>query len=360
MKFGTSTSDDIYIAALEAINDRGGVHGRMLELHPITYLPVGTDEADATCVELTEDKEIFVVIGQSLGEGIFCYIELHETAAVMAGTMVESRLERAKAPYATTSGSAADRQARFVAEMERLGLLEDAVIGVTGSVDVSEDNFRAVVKAFNDAGYDVVEGLIGDNDDDLVETARQQEVIYERMIEAGVNVTVSTTGVPLAMANAVDAGYETDQWLLATTMSARGLRDAGVDPMYIDGAYGMAATATGTAGYTALFDDPLVKACVEDIEARTGREIPRTDDVEINDFGATISACAIAEILERALLNAGPNLTNDTFQAGLEAIGPIDLPGRTDSRLEPGHMGASDGLITVRFDGAAGVWEAVE
>ena len=360
VKFGTSTSDDIAVAALEEINDRGGVHGRLLDLHVVTYLPVGTDEADAACVELTEDEQVFVVVGSTLGESIFCFIELHETAAVMAGSMFQYRLDRARAPYVTTGGDIADRMDTFVAEMEAVGVLEGATVGIVGSVDVSEDNYREAVRAFTDAGYEVVEGLLGDNDEDLTETARQQDVIFERMTEAGVTVTVDTTGVPLSIANAVSAGYQTDQWLLTTTMSGRGLRDAGVDTMFLDGAYGVAATTVGTTGYEATFDDPLVKECVEDIEARTGRTIPRTDDAEINDFSTVISSCAIADILEQGLLNAGPNLTNETFLAGLEAIGPIELPGRTDSRIEPGHMGASDGLTTVRFDGAEGTWSPVE
>ena len=44
-------------------------------------------------------------------------------------------------------------------------------------------------------------------------------------IPSGVTVTVDTTGVPLSIANAVNSGYTSEQWLLTTVMTGRGLRD---------------------------------------------------------------------------------------------------------------------------------------
>ena len=359
VSFGVTNAEDIYVAALEAINDRGGVHGRMLEIHSVNYLPVGTTEADAACVELTEDHEVFVVVGATLGDGVLCYTELHETAAVVVGGMTEERKARARAPYATVSNETAERSEAFVAAMDELGLLEGKTIGVTGSIDVSEDAYDFTMDALRDAGYDPIGGLTGDNNDDLGASARDAELVYERFRTSGVDVTVSTTGVPLAMANAISAGYETDQWLLLTSMTARGLRAEGVDPFYIDGAYSVNLTPIGTTAQPAMADDPIVSACVDDMEARTGRELPYELDVEISNIGSALAACSFASILEAALINAGPDLTNDTFQAGLEAIGPIDLAGYPNGFLGPGDLSASSTFGTTRFDAAAGVWEPI-
>ena len=65
-------------------------------------------------------------------------------------------------------------------------------------------------------------------------------------------------------------------------------------------------------------------------------------------------------MLEAGLTNAGPELTNESFQAGLEAIGLIDLPGRSDAALGPGDLSASSTFTTTRFDAATEVWEPVE
>ena len=52
--------------------------------------------------------------------------------------------------------------------------------------------------------------------------------------------------------------------------------------------------------------------------------------------------------LEAGLTNAGPDLTNQSLQAGHEAIGPIDLPGHFDATIGPDDYGAA-------FDSANGL-----
>jgi hypothetical protein len=108
-----------------------------------------------------------------------------------------------------------------------------------------------------------------------------------------------------------------------------------------------------------MADDPAVAACVDDVNARTGRTVPYELDVEISSLGQTLAACANAAILEAGLTNAGPMLTNETFQAGLEAIGPIDLAGYPPASLGPGDLSASSEFVVTRFDAENEVWEPV-
>ena len=362
VKLGRTTSTDIYVAALEAINDRGGIGGRMLELYPVTYLPVGTAEAEAACVELTEDHEVFLVVGDAIGDEILCVTDLHETAALMTAGMTEERAERAQAPYASVSAGTEERADAFVAAMDEQGLLEGRTIGVAGSADVSVTTFDSTVQALEDAGYEPVDGLSGDNNEDLVASAQESDVFYERFRVEGVNTTVETTGVPLAFSNAIGAGYETEQWLLAipTAISGRTLAEVGVDPFYLDGAYSTAATPIGTSLQPALAEDPALADCVADIEARTGRVVSYALDEEVNDLSAVLSGCAVAIILEAAILNAGPDLTNDSLLAGLEAIGEIELPGYFGAALGPGDLSAASEFLTVSFNAASGTWDPVE
>ncbi|MCH7788611.1 MAG: hypothetical protein IH940_04140, partial [Acidobacteria bacterium] len=144
---GRTNSEDIYLAALEAINDRGGVNGRLLEIHPVIYLPVGNVEADAACVELTEDHEVFVVVGVTLSDEILCITDAHETAAIVAAGMTAQRKAGARAPYATIGVETEERSAGFVAAMDQLGVLDGATIGVTGSPDVSVEAYETTVQA---------------------------------------------------------------------------------------------------------------------------------------------------------------------------------------------------------------------
>ncbi len=361
VNFGLSNAGDLYLAAIESVNDRGGVHGRMLEPVLKEFLPVqGTAPVDAVCVELTEDEMVFVVIGTTLQEQILCFTELNETAAIVTSGITEERQAKAKAPYATVVDTAEGRAARFAEIMEATGVFDDATVGVTGAVDVSLTGYESVLEALRGIGIDPIEGLIGGNADDLSASAREQALIYQRMDDAGVDVTVSTSGVPLTIANAIDAGYESPQWVLSTAMSGRGLTDAGVPHEYLDGALAVMNTPIGTPDQPDMADDPLVAGCVDDLVARSGHEVFYDLDAEVNDLAQALGACANVAILEQALLNAGPVLTNDSLQAGLEAIGPIDLPGYTDASLGPGDMGAVKGLTLVEFDAATGLWNLVD
>jgi ABC-type branched-subunit amino acid transport system substrate-binding protein len=358
--FGRTNSLDLWTAALEDINARGGIHGRRLEIHGTEFLPVGSTSFDEACVELTQDEEVFVVIGQALEDQVLCLIELNSTAAVVVAGMADPILTRSRAPYATLWAAYETQAANLVALVETQGVLDGATIGVVGSIDVGVIEYQTIVDAFRAAGYEVVEGLIGDNDRDLAETARDQALVYERMKEAGVDFTVSTTGVPLEIFNAQSENYETDQWLLTVVMSSSGLTEAGVGLDYLDGALAVVNTPIATSSQPGLGSDPAVAACVDMLEAGSGHDLFYELDVETNDLASGLYACAITDILEAALTAAGPELTNDAFADALGSIGPIDLAGYFDASLSPDDLGAAKGLRLARFNATTGAWELLD
>lgn len=358
--FGRSNALELWTAALEDINARGGVHGRMLEIHGTEFLPVGSTSFDEACVKLTEDEEVFVVVGQALEDQVLCLTELHDTAAVVVSGMDDTLLERSTAPYATLWASYETQAANLVALAESRGVLDGATIGVVGSADVGVLEYRSIVDAFVAAGYDVVEGLIGDNDDDLAETARDQAVIYERLKAAGVDLTVSTTGVPLEIFNAQSENYESDRWLLSVVMPASGLVDAGVDLAYLDGALAVVNTPVATDAQESMTDDAGVAACVDVLERGSDLTIDFSLDAEKNDVASALYACGIARILETALLAAGPDLTNESFADALASIGPIDLPGYFGVSLDGDDLGAAKELRLAEFDATTGAWTLLD
>ncbi|MEM1335547.1 MAG: hypothetical protein AAGG08_19045, partial [Actinomycetota bacterium] len=79
--FGVTNSVDLFAAALESINDRGGIAGRQLELFQREFLPVGDGAANQVCVELAEDEEVFMVVGRLRDDQVLCFTEQYETAA---------------------------------------------------------------------------------------------------------------------------------------------------------------------------------------------------------------------------------------------------------------------------------------
>jgi hypothetical protein len=358
--FGRTNALDLWTAALEDINERGGVNGRMIEIHGREFLPLGSTSFDEACVELTQDEEVFVVIGQALDEQVLCFTELNDTAAVVVAGMTDSLLDRSNAPYATLWASYETQADNLVALAEGQGVLAGATIGVVGSVDAGALEYAATVEAFRNAGYDVVEGLVGGNENDLGETARDQALVYERLKEAGVDLTVSTTGVPLEIFNAQAENYRTDQWLLTVVMSPAGLRDAGVDLPYLDGALAVVNTPVATSAQESMANDADVAACVDMLETATDHELAYEIDAEVSDLASGLYACAITRILEAALTAAGPELTNDSFAAALGGLGELDLAGYFEASLDADDLGAAKGLRLARFDAAAGAWELLD
>ncbi|MFT5202912.1 MAG: hypothetical protein ACI9C1_002309 [Candidatus Aldehydirespiratoraceae bacterium] len=358
--FGRSNSADLWEAALTAINDRGGVHGRQLVVHSEYYLPVGSASFDESCVRLTEDKEIFVVVGLQLESMALCFTELHNTASIAVAGLADPLIERSTAPFATLWASSATQSANTVSLAEQAGLLDDVTIGVSGATALGDLDFYSLVDAFAEAGHEVIEGLIGDTGNDIEATGRAQDVVFERMRDAGVDLTVATTGVPLEIFNAQSAGYSTDRWLLTVMLEPNALVEAGIDLQYLDGAYAIVNTAVGTTAQPAMADDPGVAQCLADLAAGSGRTVTTELGLAVNDITVALYACGIADLLEAALDAAGPELTNDSLQLGLESIGEIDLPGYFDARLEPGNLGAARGLLLARFDADAAVWELVD
>lgn len=354
--FGRTNSGDLWRAALEAINDRGGIHGRTIEVLVEEYLPIGSQGYDDACNRLTQDEEVFLIVGQALEDHVLCAIEVNETAAVTVAGMADPILERARAPYATLWASFESQAENLVALVEETGVLEGATIGVSGSADVGVVEYRTIVEAFESAGYDVVEGLTAANDDDVAETSRDMTLAFERFRSEGVDFTVSTTGVPLEIFNAQQAGYDAGQWLLTVVIDGSSLDDAGVDHEYLDGALAIVNTPVGTDHQEQMGDDPAVAACVDGLERRTDHPLPYELGLETNDLAIALYACAIADIVEAAMLAAGPDLTHDSFQAGLESIGDIDLAGYFEASLTPGDLGAAKGLRLARFDADTGAW----
>ncbi len=73
------TSEALFTAWVDAQNDRGGVAGRDIDLFFRPFLPTGEAEAEAACVELTEDEAVFLAIGILTDDTPLCFTEAHGT-----------------------------------------------------------------------------------------------------------------------------------------------------------------------------------------------------------------------------------------------------------------------------------------
>ncbi len=117
---------DAYVAEL---NGRGGILGRRVEAHLETVLPIGTTEAEEACLRLTEDLEVFAVLGAFEGlaqEANPCITDLHETIQV-GGAPTPEQLDRARAPWISDRMGAERRMTGAVALMDDADLFGERI-----------------------------------------------------------------------------------------------------------------------------------------------------------------------------------------------------------------------------------------
>ncbi|MET1002753.1 MAG: ABC transporter substrate-binding protein, partial [Acidimicrobiia bacterium] len=100
LNFNLGDYQATYQALADDINAGGGINGRQLELVFATIDPTGPASADAACVKLTEDDDVFLVTGFFLNDAVLCPVDTHATA-VVGGGMTPARLDAAKAPWIT-------------------------------------------------------------------------------------------------------------------------------------------------------------------------------------------------------------------------------------------------------------------
>ena len=200
-----------YQALFDDINASGGINGRMIEPVFAPVSPVGSEGAEAACVQLTQDDPVFVVTGFFLDDAVLCPLEAHQTA-VIGSTMTAERLERAEAPW-------------FTAE---------------GSTDLQND----IVRAFADAGeFDGTLGVYAGPG----EAAQLNDVVLPLLDELGVEVAASAAGD----ASAANAGDITAA-NAATAVIAERFESSGVDQVLLLGTAGLGwgHTSSGPPGET--------------------------------------------------------------------------------------------------------------
>jgi ABC-type branched-subunit amino acid transport system substrate-binding protein len=356
---GSSDAAGIYTAALKAINERGGILGRQLELTTERYLPIGGTEADEICARLTEDEEVFIVVGALRLDQVLCYTELSDTAVISLNQQNQERLDRSTAPYVTVRGRNDQRAVEFVAAMVEAGVFEGETVGVLGAIDVDEELYNETVAALRDAGIDPVEGLVGANDGDVNANDNATELVLERFRAEGVTVTVHASAVAHGLGTGFDSGYETT-WVQNPAIGAAAMIARGIELSYVDGMLTLMPTPVGTTSQPTMADDPAVLECVAAVEAHGDERVDFTLGAEDGNVNHAINACGIATILELAFTAAGAELTNDSLAAALAGLGEFEMAGFPTATLGPDDFsGASAGELA-SFSAADEAWAFVD
>jgi len=188
-------------------------------------------------------------------------------------------------------------------------------------------------------------------DDDAIES--QTEIMQEQVTDAGIDRMVIFGAAATGLVTYGDLGIQmaaVDSTNFTTAISS------GIDPVALDGTIASAVRLD-------LATDPVdaeTQECIDIVsaalpDARFERPGPGVENSEEdpNYWSYTVLACRDLSLFVQIATASSVELTNDSFQAGLESLNQASLPEIPFLSFGPGKYNGNDTLRLVQFDGDA-------
>ena len=329
-------------SAIDAVNNNGGVAGRMLEPVFVKYSPLGDVESEAACVELTGNAEVFAAMGPLLSN-ITCFTDINETIFINTFGVSQEEFDRSTA-VAIGPGALPARSASInVNALVDAGELDGAV-AVHASAD-SEAERDIWIEALEEAGVNVVtetQSTVGGGDI-AASDAEMQTFAQVWESESATAVLGVGAGSGLNVVAGVDRGNFRPKLVLTNPSD--------FDPeLYRNLGYSTDALVGSTAlGFRdfqdlALTGDAGVGDCIDRYESESGETVnvdPQGD--EAVNLNTTVWACQAIDIFAQIASAAGADLTNDSFRSAAENLGPMTVTAVEDASIGAGKFDIGDG-----------------
>jgi hypothetical protein len=350
---GWGDQELVWQTFVDDLNARGGINGRMVEPNYQFYSPIGTAEAEAACVALTDDTETFAVLGGFLGPSELantCIPGLGETILV-GGRMSDERLEQSVAPWIQAPAMSERKLDIFLELLDNDDRIAGRTITVVGSVE-REDVANAAVEQLEALGAGEVNFINNDIDQGDIQGNNDAWAIYAERIAADGSEVVFAVGSGQAAVRGISAnGLDVEVWVLdEDSLNNLGAATATADA---DGAI----TVSGLTDQE-QFEDDSIAPCIDVFSAANPEiEVVAPDAVEEGEehwFNSVINYCMWLSLFEVVATEAGADLTQDSFWNAIETIGEIQIPGHPFASLAAEKYDASDSFRLTQFDSTIG------
>ncbi|MDH4171112.1 MAG: hypothetical protein OEW42_16135 [Acidimicrobiia bacterium] len=353
--FTHGNKEAIYQALFDELNEQGGILGRRLDPVYETILPIANTAGEEACLRLTEDHEVFVVLGIWIGESVLCVTDDHETNYIGHQTS-QSMMDRSVAVLASPDINPERRLEALLSVLGQTGRLDDETVGILTQTTMEDSVRSEAVPRLEGLGASV--GTVGviTSADDAVAAGAELATFVERWQSEGVTTVLflgatAQDQVPETVDAMGDITKISDDPEVARQLAASsGRADA----------YAGMITMNGLNSTTReQFDEPLLQECFDIVVD----QLPELDEVvppsEVVDgdpdwYTGIRDACTNLAVLVAGATAAGPELTNDTFRTGIESVGSVAIPGKVFSSLGPGKYDAEDGFRLYEFDPSVG------
>ena len=355
---GWGDQQGIWEALVANLNANGGINGRTVEAVYEFYSPIDAVDAERVCTALTQDNEVFAVLGgfrgPLAGTADPCIAGLNDTILV-GGEINANELAQTSAPWYhpdPTVEAATDNLLGVLVSTDRL---TDGMPVYVMAGRAAEGTQDSVIAALEAQGADVVgNSIIEANDGETLAQDQQLAVILEIVKQSGAEA-IMINGNPAASIRGIGAAGLNGEIAVWTNASG-GLNNLGatiVDKSIADGVL----TALGPTD-SEIYADPLYQSACNDVIAAAIpdadlREPTEYGEKEENWFNPTRRACRHLALFVEIATAAGANLTHNSFRAAAESLSDFVLPGAAAS-LSSTKLGASDLSRLAAYDHTEG------
>ena len=353
-----------YQAAIDEVNDAGGIHGRTLEAVFTPIVPASADQGTAACTALTDDEEVFVVLGNYVDENAPCVVTTHETPLLGGDlAMTPDAMAAAKALWLAVGGGTGGQNAGLQTLVDE-GLLSGkvGVVGALGYESLYEENAKPILEAGGvdvvDVAYlDIVNGATDPNG-----LAAAAETVALKFESQGIDQVIFNTGggqvFPIGLAR---TDYRPQLAYDSASDAALFIEGEGNDLSVLEN-----AIAVGPYDAANLFPEMggVTEECVTSQETRLGVKIIPSRDVPKGDpnyWASSSAACSLIGLLTAILDKAGPELNWGTFTTAGYNLGEVQLVSGIDPYVfDKDNPTGSPQLYTYKFDPASETMRPVE
>ena len=355
---GWGDQQGVWEALIANLNANGGINGRTVEAVYEFYSPIDPIDAERVCTALTQDNEVFAVLGGFVGPAAGtadpCITGLNETILV-SGEINADELERSSAPWYHPEPTVEAATDNLLGPLVSTGRLTDGIPVYVIAGRAAEATVDGVIDALEARGATVVDrSIIEANDGDTLLQNQQLEVILERFQQSGAEA-IMINGNPAATIRGIGAAGLNGK-IAVWTNNSGGLNNLGdtiTDKSIADGVL----TALGPTDGE-IFADPLYQSTCHDVVAAA---MPDADLREPDEYGeeddywfsSVRRYCRHLALFVEIATAAGVNLTHDSFRAAAESLSDFALPGGASS-LSATKFGARDLFRLGAFDHTAG------
>ena len=317
-----------FMAAINTINERGGIHGRTIEVVDATYDVLDQDSGTrASCLKLADDDKVFAAFNTTgYGPpGALCLTREKGVPLLQGSGHPEEIYGQANGLYSSTFDNQTRNFRNMVQILHDLGAIKGKKVGVLGTewIGLRREQEEGIVHTLQALGYDpFVYWLSGDP----VSSQTQIPIAVQQMRSNGVEAVLLgadfISGQSFAQ-TASGQGYTpfygaADPWSYSTDYVTANMPDS------FDGS--ITTTAWRTYDHRAGQPEPAIDAkCAKDFEDDTGIQLDRADDPDALYTG-TLLACGVVQRFEKAAQAAGPNLTRASLMQAMGNLGTFDMP----------------------------------